>query len=83
MGAPPSRSRDVSQPLWVQNRPPRTHDAPLSPMYSSDGQSVQVSLSSQGGRSKWPTPSHLQSPAWKPHWEEAIQCVHPRGRPKG
>lgn len=49
---------------------PEKTTPPLSPMYSSDGQSIQVSLSSKGGRVQvsYTKPSSMTS--METHWEE-------------
>lgn len=69
---------DVSQPsLGTENEPiERLTTPPLSPMCSSDGQSVQVSLSSKGKTQvMYAKPSSTAS--METHWEEAIRCSHP------
>ncbi|XP_066259891.1 protein unc-79 homolog [Euwallacea similis] len=74
MGQQSSRSRDVSQPsLGTEMDHPEKATPPLSPMYSSDGQSIQVSLSSKGGRVQvsYTKPSSMTS--METHWEEIIQ----------
>lgn len=55
------------------DHPERT-TPPLSPMYSSDGQSIQVSLSSKGGKVHvcYTKPSSMTS--METHWEETNQC---------
>lgn len=52
---------------------PEKTTPPLSPMYSSDGQSIQVSLSSKGGRVQvsYTKPSSMTS--METHWEEINQ----------
>uniref|UniRef100_A0AAR5PWG4 Protein unc-79 homolog n=1 Tax=Dendroctonus ponderosae TaxID=77166 RepID=A0AAR5PWG4_DENPD len=70
-----SRSRDVSQPsLGTEMDHPERTTPPLSPMYSSDGQSIQVSLSSKGGKVHvcYTKPSSMTS--METHWEETNQC---------
>lgn len=54
------------------DHPERT-TPPLSPMYSSDGQSIQVSLSSKGGKVQvsYTKPSSMTS--METHWEETNQ----------
>ncbi|KAF7267135.1 hypothetical protein GWI33_019628 [Rhynchophorus ferrugineus] len=74
MGQQPSRSRDVSQPsLGTEIDHPERTTPPLSPMYSSDGQSIQVSLSSKGGKVQvsYTKPSSMTS--METHWEETNQ----------
>ncbi|XP_050313784.1 protein unc-79 homolog isoform X3 [Anthonomus grandis grandis] len=71
MGQQASRSRDVSQPsLGTEIDHPERVTPPLSPMYSSDGQSIQVSLSSKGGKVQvsYTKPSSMTS--METHWEE-------------
>ncbi|XP_065166264.1 protein unc-79 homolog isoform X3 [Atheta coriaria] len=73
MGAPPSRSRDVSQPsLGADNErtDTRGNTPPLSPMYSAEAQCVQVSLGSKGTKSQviYTKPSSASS--METHWEE-------------
>nr|XP_023011875.1 protein unc-79 homolog isoform X2 [Leptinotarsa decemlineata] len=78
MGGPPSRSRDVSQPsLGTEMEHPERNTPPLSPMYSSDGQSIQVSVSSRGGKVQVAYAKPSSTTSMETHWEEAIQCVHP------
>ncbi|XP_030755941.1 protein unc-79 homolog [Sitophilus oryzae] len=74
MGQQPSRSRDVSQPsLGTEIDHPERTTPPLSPMYSSDGQSIQVSLSSKGGKVQvsYTKPSSITS--METYWEETNQ----------
>ncbi|KAL1492637.1 hypothetical protein ABEB36_010867 [Hypothenemus hampei] len=74
MGQHPSRSRDVSQPsLGTEMDHPERATPPISPMYSSDGQSIQVSLSSKGGKVQvsYTKPSSITS--METHWEETNQ----------
>ncbi|XP_017778696.1 PREDICTED: protein unc-79 homolog [Nicrophorus vespilloides] len=75
MGVPPSRSRDVSQPsLGTDNEHiERVTTPPLSPMYSGEGQSVQVSVSSKGGKSQVMYTKPSSAASMETHWEEAIQ----------
>ncbi|KAL3290395.1 hypothetical protein HHI36_023736 [Cryptolaemus montrouzieri] len=76
MGAPPSRSRDVSQPsLGTENDHAERNTPPLSPMYSSDGQSVQVSLGSKGSKTQVIYAKPSSTTSMETHWEEAIQCI--------
>ncbi|RZB38818.1 unc-79 -like [Asbolus verrucosus] len=78
MGAPPSRSRDVSQPsLGTENEHAERATPPLSPMFSSDGQSVQVSISSKGGKTQVVYAKPSSTTSMETHWEEAIQCIQP------
>lgn len=68
----------MSQPsLGPEDHPERT-TPPLSPMYSSDGQSAQISASSRGSKIQVIA---LNQPSTKgemeTHWEEAIHCSHP------
>ncbi|XP_044257463.1 protein unc-79 homolog isoform X1 [Tribolium madens] len=78
MGAPPSRSRDVSQPsLGTENEHAERTTPPLSPMFSSDGQSVQVSISSKGGKAQVVYAKPSSTTSMETHWEEAIQCIQP------
>lgn len=74
MGAPPTRSRDVSQPsLGTEIEHPERATPPLSPMFSSDGQSVQVSISSKGGKSQIVYAKPSSTTSMETHWEECIQ----------
>lgn len=57
--------------------PDRLTTPPLSPMYSSDGQSVQVSLSSKSGKTQVIYAKPSSTTSMETHWEEAIQCVQP------
>ncbi|KAK9889170.1 hypothetical protein WA026_004451 [Henosepilachna vigintioctopunctata] len=76
MGAPPSRSRDVSQPsLGTENDHGERATPPLSPMYSSDGQSVQVSLGSKGSKTQVIYAKPSSTTSMETHWEEAVQCI--------
>lgn len=70
---------DVSQPsLGAENdQQERLMTPPLSPMYSSDGQSVQVSLSSKGGKAQVVYAKPSSAASMETHWEEVIQCVQP------
>lgn len=49
-------------------------------MYSSDGQSVQVSLSSKGGKAQVIYAKPSSTTSMETHWEEAIQCAQPERR---
>lgn len=72
---------DVSQPsLGTETEHPERTTPPLSPMYSSDGQSIQVSLSSRGGKVQVLYAKPSSTASMETHWEEAIQCVHPEKR---
>lgn len=73
---------DVSQPsLGAENeQPDRLTTPPLSPMYSSDGQSVHVSVSSKGGKTQVVYIKPSSATSMETHWEEAIQCTHPEKR---
>lgn len=51
-------------------------------MYSSDGQSIQVSVSSKGGKVQVAYAKPSSTTSMETHWEEAIQCVHPEKRTK-
>ncbi|KAJ8981492.1 hypothetical protein NQ317_007018 [Molorchus minor] len=83
VGALPSRSRDVSQPsLGADIDHPERTTPPLSPMYSYDGQSVQVSVSSKGGKIQVAYAKPSSTKSMETHWEEAIQCVHPEKKLK-
>ncbi|XP_060537394.1 protein unc-79 homolog isoform X2 [Cylas formicarius] len=76
MGQQAPRSRDVSQPsLGADIDHPERTTPPLSPMYSSDGQSIQVSLSSRGGKVQvsYTKPSSITS--METHWEEVNQIA--------
>lgn len=53
---------------------------PLSPMYSSDGQSVQVSLSSKCGKAQVIYTKPSSTTSMETHWEEVIQCAQPEKR---
>ncbi|XP_045481676.1 protein unc-79 homolog isoform X1 [Harmonia axyridis] len=76
MGAPPARSRDVSQPsLGTENDHVERITPPLSPMYSSDGQSVQVSLGSKGSKTQVIYAKPSSTTSMETHWEEAIHCL--------
>lgn len=70
MGAPPSRSRDVSQPsLGIENEHgERLTTPPLSPMYSSDGQPIQHGKGKS--QSLYGKPSSGTS--METHWEEVV-----------
>lgn len=65
---------DVSQPsLGTDNEHERLITPPLSPMYSLDGQSGHVSISSKAGKiqvvyAKLPSTTNMET-----HWEESIQ----------
>lgn len=50
---------------------------PLSPMYSSDGQSVQVSISSKCGKAQVIYTKPSSTTSMETHWEEVIQCAQP------
>lgn len=77
MGAPPSRSRDVSQPsLGTENEHAERTTPPLSPMFSSDGQSVQVSISSKAGKAQVIYTKPSSTTSMETHWEE-VQCIQP------
>lgn len=55
----------------------RVNTPPLSPMYSGDGHSSHVSVSTKGG--KMQVVYHqkpLPSTAMETHWEEIVQCSH-------
>ncbi|KAK5639447.1 hypothetical protein RI129_011939 [Pyrocoelia pectoralis] len=74
MGAPPSRSRDVSQPsLGIDNEHERLMTPPLSPMYSLDGQSGHISLNSKGGKMQVIYAKPSSTTSMETHWEEIIQ----------
>ncbi|CAH1121159.1 unnamed protein product [Ceutorhynchus assimilis] len=74
MGQQSSRSRDVSQPsLGTEMDHPERTTPPLSPMYSSDGQSIQVSLSSKGGKVQVSYTKPLSMTGMETHWEETNQ----------
>ncbi|KAF5283433.1 hypothetical protein FQA39_LY04809 [Lamprigera yunnana] len=74
MGAPPSRSRDVSQPsLGIDNDHERLMTPPLSPMYSLDGQSGQISLNSKGGKMQVIYAKPSSTTSMETHWEETVQ----------
>lgn len=49
-------------------------------MYSSDGQSVHVSVSSKGGKTQVVYIKPSSATSMETHWEEAIQCTHPEKR---
>lgn len=74
---------DVSQPsLGTENEQvDRLATPPLSPLYSSDGQSVHVSVSSKGGKTQVVYIKPSSATSMETHWEEAIQCTHPEKRP--
>lgn len=46
-------------------------------MYSSDGQSVQVSLSSKGAKAQVVYTKPSSAASMETHWEEVVQCVQP------
>ncbi|KAK4872146.1 hypothetical protein RN001_016270 [Aquatica leii] len=74
MGAPPSRSRDVSQPsLGIENDHERLMTPPLSPMYSLDGQSGHISLNSKGGKMQVMYAKPSSTASMETHWEEIMQ----------
>lgn len=50
---------------------------PLSPMYSSEGQSVQVSLNSKCGKAQVIYTKPSSTTSMETHWEEIIQCAQP------
>ncbi|CAG9855370.1 unnamed protein product [Phyllotreta striolata] len=82
MGQPPSRSRDVSQPsLGGEMEHPERATPPPSPIYSSDGQSVQVSGSSRCGKIQVAYGKPASTASMETHWEEAIHCVHIEKQP--
>lgn len=72
-------SKDVSQPsLGPETDHPERTTPPLSPMYSSDGQSAQISASSRASKIQvvaYTQPS--SKTGMETHWEEAIHCSHP------
>lgn len=70
---------DVSQPsLGPETDHPERSTPPLSPMYSSDGQSAQISASSRGSRVQVVAYSQpVPKAGMETHWEEAIHCSHP------
>ncbi|CAG9828550.1 unnamed protein product [Diabrotica balteata] len=83
MGQPPSRSRDVSQPsLGAEIEHPERATPPPSPIYSSDGQSVQVIGSSKCGKMQVAYTKPSSTTSMETHWEEAIHCVHPEKKPQ-
>lgn len=49
-------------------------------MYSSDGQSVQVSLSAKGGKAQVVYAKLSSATGMETHWEEVIQCMQPEKR---
>lgn len=49
-------------------------------MYSSDGQSVQVSLSSKCGKAQVMYAKPSSTTNMETHWEEVIQCAQPEKR---
>ncbi|CAH2007924.1 unnamed protein product [Acanthoscelides obtectus] len=76
MGPPSTRSRDVSQPsLGAEVDLPEKATPPLSPMYSSDGQSVHVSVSSKDGKIQVTYAKPSSTTSMETHWEESIQCA--------
>ena len=70
---------DISQPsLGTDNEQlDRLATPPLSPMYSCDGQSIQVSVSSKGGKTQAVYTKPITTTSMETHWEEAIQCNYP------
>lgn len=73
----------MSQPsLGTENEHPERMmtTPPLSPMYSSDGQSVQVSLSSKCGKAQVMYAKPSSTTNMETHWEEVIQCAQPEKR---
>lgn len=54
-----------------------TTTPPLSPMYSLDGQTVQVSLSSKCGKAQVIYTKPSSTTSMETHWEEVIQCAQP------
>lgn len=81
MGQPPSRSRDVSQPsLGAEMEHLERATPPPSPIYSSDGQSIQVLGSSRCGKIQVVYGKPSSTTSMETHWEEAIHCVHPEKR---
>ncbi|XP_031336357.1 protein unc-79 homolog [Photinus pyralis] len=84
MGAPPSRSRDVSQPsLGIDNEHERLMTPPLSPMYSLDGQSGHISLNSKGGKMQVIYAKPSSTTSMETHWEEIIQQPEKKTRRSG
>lgn len=69
---------DVSQPsLGPETDHQERTTPPLSPMYSSDGQSAQISASSRGSKVQVIAYSQAVSKTgMETHWEEAINCSH-------
>lgn len=49
-------------------------------MYSSDGQSVQVSISSKCGKAQVVYAKPSSTTSMETHWEEVIQCAQPEKR---
>lgn len=50
---------------------------PLSPMYTSDGQTVQMTVSSKSGKSQVVYTKPSSTTSMETHWEEVIQCAQP------
>nr|CAD7255823.1 unnamed protein product [Timema shepardi] len=78
MGAPPSRSRDVSQPSLGGDAEhsggggEKFETPPLSPLYTGNGGGSHVSVSTKGG--KMQAMYHQKSASMETHWEEVVQC---------
>lgn len=69
---------DVSQPsLGTEVDHPERTTPPLSPMYYSDGQSIQVSVSSRGGKAQVLYAKPSSTTSMETHWEEAILACRP------
>ncbi|XP_057672302.1 protein unc-79 homolog isoform X3 [Diorhabda carinulata] len=78
MGQPPSRSRDVSQPsLGAEIEHTERATPPPSPIYSSDGQSIQAVSASRCGKIQVVYVKPSSTTSMETHWEEAIHCIHP------
>ncbi|XP_056646981.1 protein unc-79 homolog isoform X3 [Diorhabda sublineata] len=78
MGQPPSRSRDVSQPsLGAEIEHTERATPPPSPIYSSDGQSIQAVNASRCGKIQVVYVKPSSTTSMETHWEEAIHCIHP------